>query len=62
MNTVVAAASSAGAYTYIRLYMYVLLHYTCIVRTRILRVYMHNLEKLLCQDHTTNTVITQFAL
>ena len=29
MNTVVETASSASAYTYIRLYMYILLCYTC---------------------------------
>jgi len=55
MNTVVETASSASAYTYIRLYMYILLCYT-------FTLCIHKLKKLLCQDHKTNTLITQFAL
>ena len=49
MNTVVVATSSVGAYTYIRLYVYVMLLYMYCVYRPIL--HMHKRKKCLCQDH-----------
>jgi hypothetical protein len=54
MNIVGAAASSAGAYTYICLYTYIMLHHTYTVY---IYLCMHKRKKRLWQDHKIDTVL-----
>jgi len=55
MNAVFAGPSNAGAYTYIRLYKYIMLYYT--YKLLCMHIIQHKHQIRICQDHKINTLL-----